>query len=126
MVFMVLLHCVHYLAVEDRLDVTNLVSGEHIARRLLQIQKVVARDPRQPEFGALSYYTKHMDDLRGGLRAPTFEKYVAEEARADANMAKSWRLCQEETVDDKKKKDKDKKDKEKGDPKGKGKGDAQG
>ena len=51
---------------------------------------------------------------------------MAKEARADANIAKSWRLCQEETVDDKMKKDKDQEDKEKGDPKGKGKGDAQG
>ena len=134
MEFMVLMHCVHYLAVEDRLDVTNLVTGERIARRLLQIQKAVARDPRQPEFGALSYYTKHMDVLWGGLHAPTLERHAAEEARADAgrqrrfekHMAKSRRLCLDETVNDKKKKNKDKKDKEKGNRKRKGRGDAHG
>ena len=103
------------------MDVTNLVAGEHIAGRPLQIQNAVARDPRQPEFGALPL--NYIDDLWDGLRAPTFEKYGAEEARADAKMAKSWRLRQEETVDDKKKEDE--KDKEKGDPKGDGKGDAQ-
>jgi hypothetical protein len=94
--FHMLLHFLYCLASADRLDLSQLAGAEHGARRLLQIQKAVQKNHKAPDFSGLSYYTKHCDDLSGVIRAPAFERHVAQEAQSEANILKQFRLSREE------------------------------
>ena len=113
--FMVHVYTLFYLWCVDLLDGRRLACAEHVARRLLMIQKAVRRCPRQPDFDGLSIYGKHMVDSTGAVVATTFDKFVAESQRNDAQTMKQDRLNREEHEHDqerrkKKNKDKDKKE----------------
>ena len=114
-------HSLFYLATADRFDLSQSSGAEHIARRLIQIQKAVQRDHQKPNFVGLQYYTQHCDDLSGTLQTPAFDRYIAEEAKVEANVLKQFRLSREELEKaSDKKNESDKKDKKKS--KGEGKG----
>ena len=87
---------VHLLGTRDRVDFLNLYAAEHLARRLLQIQAAVRRNPKNPDFEGLEPYLAHSRDTSGLVRAPAFDKHVAEIQRAEAQVMKQRRQAREE------------------------------
>ena len=100
--FAYLVHSLWLLACVDRLDCYRLSGAEHTARRILQIQRAVRRNPRSPDFDTLSEYMKHAADSSGSVTAPVFEKHVAERQRDEAQVMKQNRLASEEAHADEK------------------------
>ena len=94
--FMQAVYTLFYLVCHDLLDGRHLVAAEHVARRILQIQKAVRRNPKSPDFEGLEVYGRHMTDSSGSVFAPTFDKHVAETQRAAAITLKQDRLNREE------------------------------
>ena len=92
--FNVLLHLICY----DQLNSPQLASAETICRHILQIQKAVKRNPKNPDFRGLSIMinsrlnTSSADALLTG----DFAKFVAEEQKGDAFIMKQQRLYAEE------------------------------
>lgn len=83
---------------EDRLDPTQLSVAEHLGRRVLQIEKAVRKNHRQPEFDGLEMYMKHLADAGLGAQAPVFETHMAEQMKAEAQVLKQSRMAREETA----------------------------
>ena len=81
----------------DKLNGTSLASCEHSARRILQIQKAVARSPRAPDFETLDGIMKHSSRIGGAAHTPAFDKDVSEHQRQEGLMMKNARLAREET-----------------------------
>jgi len=105
-------YTLHYMHCIDGLDGGHLASAEHVARRMLQIQKAVKRNPKSPDFDSLEAYTRHMVDSTGSAFTPVFDKHVAEIQRASAVTLKQDRLNREE-AEHEKERQKGKKGKEK-------------
>ena len=111
----------------DKLNGTSLASCEHSARRILQIQKAVARSPRAPDFETLEGIMKHSSRIGGTAHTPAFDKDVSEHQRQEGLMMKNARLAREETAQetDRVKNPKDKAKAKKKGNKGKGGGEEQ-
>ena len=93
----------------DRVNSRQLASAEHRARRLLQIQRAVRKNPRNPEFDGLESFMMHMPSSAGVAHAPKFDKYIAEEQKTQAQILKQQRMQKEEVdadADRRQKKDK--------------------
>ena len=82
----------------DRLDITRLRAGEHLARRLIQIDKACKASPGKPTFSGLDFYTRHTDGSLGSLHTPASDKYVAEILRGEALVNRNRRLALEEST----------------------------
>jgi hypothetical protein len=80
----------------DRLDVFRISGAEHICRRLLQIQRAVKRNPRNPDFEGLDAYLSSALDPSGGVVSPEFDRHVAGLQRDEALIMKQGRLAREE------------------------------
>ena len=107
----------------DRLNGHRLAVAEKMARRVLQIERAVKHNARQPDFEGLDYYMDDSLDGTGGARAPEFDSWVGELQRTDAFIAKNARMAREEAEHEKNhNKVDDNKDKK--NPKGGGKGEA--
>ena len=106
------------MACIDGLNLYQLTSAEHQARRVLQIQRAVRANARSPDFRGLDAYMRHMPDASGLAYTPLFDQYITTEQRTDAQIMKQQRMQKEEE-------DLADKDKNKKQPKGKGKGDAE-
>ena len=81
----------------DRVDLRRSAAGEHICRRILQQQAAIRRDPKSPNYEGLEPYMAHAADTSGVVRAPKFEKFVAERNRDTSTVLKQMRLAKEET-----------------------------
>ena len=90
------IHTLWLLSCHDRLDVAQLAAGEHIARRVLQIQRSVKKNPQNPEFDGLDAYMRHSQDASGTVFAPTFDRHIAEVQKNEAQVLKQFRLTREE------------------------------
>ena len=109
--FTMAVHTLHYMFCVDGLDGRHLACGEHIGRRLLQIQRAIKRNPKSPDFETLEAYMKHLEDATGQAHAPLFEQHVAEKQKIAAVAMKQDRLTREEVeAAEKRRKDKNKKD----------------
>ena len=121
-------HTIYLFMVHDRLNPYASSAMEHIARRVLQIQRATQRNPRGPDFDGLEEYMRHTGDHTGAAVSLGFDKHVAERQKTESLILKQHRLQREELEhDDKRKKNrvaaeghKEKNDKA---PKGCGKGD---
>ncbi len=80
----------------DRLDLLHLSAGEHLARRILQIQRAVRKNPTNPEFDSLDVYMRHAAAVTGTVFAPTFDKHVSEIHKNEAQVLKQHRWSKEE------------------------------
>ena len=89
-------YTLYFLLCVDLLDVCHLRAAEHIARRVLQIQKAVRRSPKNPDFEGLDAYSQHLVDSTGSVYAPEFDKHVANEMKSTALTLKQDRLNREE------------------------------
>ena len=65
-------------------------------RRLVQIERAVARNPRQPDFSGLSLITEVCIDRTGAAHASKFDEYVTERQQKHAYVLKQTRLFSEE------------------------------
>ena len=102
--FSYLIHSLWLQAVVDRLDCYRLASAEHLARRVLQVQKAVRRNPRSHDFENLTEYMRHAADATGTVSALVFDRHVADRQRDEAQVMKQTRLAREENDEDKKRK----------------------
>ena len=92
----VLVWCLWFMAVVDRLSLRNLTSAEHISRRLLQIEKAVAKSPKSPDFEGLDAYAEHFSHGASSVATPAFDQHVADTQRVRATIQKQSRLAREE------------------------------
>jgi hypothetical protein len=69
---------------------------EHIVRRVIQIEKAVARNPRAPDYTGLHVITQTGVDGRGAAHAPAFDSFIANEQQREAQVLKQNRLWSEE------------------------------
>ena len=91
-----LLHMFWLLATVDRLDLFASAGAEHAARRLLQLQRAVRRNPRAPDYEGLQVYMAHSMEANGTVRSTQFDKFVSTVMEADAKILKQQRLAKEE------------------------------
>ena len=98
--FVNLIMAIFYLNCVDRLNVTALAGVEHMARRVLQIQRAVKKNAKAPDFDSLDSYMRHTADASGAAQCPTFEKHIAELQKTEATVAKSLRLAREEQTEE--------------------------
>ena len=75
--YMYMVHAIWSLMCVDGPDASRLRTGEHLARRVLQIEKAVKICPGKPAFEGLQAYMKHADGAMGALHTPVFDKYLA-------------------------------------------------
>ena len=85
-----------YLAVVDRLDIFLNTAAEHAARRILQIQKAVKKNPASPDFTGLEVYSQHLGDTGGAITTAAFDAHVATTQKAEAFFLKQTRIAREE------------------------------
>ena len=76
--------------------------------------RAIRTNPKAPDYSALGAYMRHADESFGLVATPTFDKYVTETQRTQAQFWKQDRLYKEETVAASKKKSKKKKGEGKG------------
>ena len=86
----------HLLCCYDQLDLSNSAGAEYLARRILCIQRAVRRSPTAPDFSGQEHFMSSAFDENGGIIVSNFEKHVAEEERAKAQVLKQNRLWHEE------------------------------
>lgn len=87
----------HYLWSVDHLNGLCLATTEHVARRIVQIQRAVAADPSNPDFSGLDAYNRHYSgSMKGLIYAPKFDSFVAGEQRDHALFLKQSRMAREE------------------------------
>ena len=94
--FMSCLNALQMMVAVDTLDLYNSAAAEHMARRILQIQRAVRRNPQAPDYSGLEAYMLHTTDMGGGILASDFDRYVAEVQKGDAAIMKQNRLLKEE------------------------------
>ena len=92
-----LMFAIYAFTVLDRLDPYQSTTVEHLARRVLQLQKAIKRNPKAPDFEGLSEYTRHCSDAVHALTTPEFDKHVAEKQKQDSWIMKNQRLQREES-----------------------------
>ena len=80
----------------DGWHLLNSAVIEHVVRRMVQIERAVARNPRQPDFSGLSLITEVGIDRTGAAHASKFDEYVTERQQKHAFVLKQTRLYTEE------------------------------
>jgi hypothetical protein len=80
----------------DQLDFWNCAGIEFLMRWALMIQTAVRRSPKAPDFAGLDAFLSFSLDETGGIIATDFNKFIAEEQKAEAIISKSQRLWRDE------------------------------
>ena len=80
----------------DQINSAGCLSFELLARRLVQVETAVARNPQSPDFSGLELVLE--DPLGSGGEATTsvFNTWLASKLKEKANVAKQTRLYREE------------------------------
>ena len=94
--YMYLLHAFHLMVCVDRLDPMHSAVAEHLSRKILQRQKAIQRNPKQPDFTGLDEYERHAKGATGEMHAPEWDKHVSEQHRNQALIDRNQRLASEE------------------------------
>ena len=87
-----LVHSRHLMVCVGGLDPYRSTTAEHVARRLVQIQKVVRRAPKTDAFEGLGEYMTHGADPSGAVDAPSLGGHVAEVSEAETVELEQSRL----------------------------------
>ena len=90
------------LATVDRLNLYALAGAEMASCRILQIERAVRMNPRQPDFEGLETYISHALDSSGGIMSTAFDRYVASTQKDVSFIMKQSRLAKEELEADQK------------------------
>ena len=89
----VLLHLICF----DQMDCLQSAGAEMLARRIMQIQRAVRKNPKAPEYGGLELMVFSRLESGGAAPVGDFAKFVAEEQKAEAFTMKQQRLFAEES-----------------------------
>ena len=92
-----LVHSLHLMVCVGGLDPYRSTTAEHVARRIVQIQRAVRRSPKTHDFEGLSEYMTHVADPSGAVGAPSLDVRVAVVSKAEAVVLEQLRLQREET-----------------------------
>ena len=80
----------------ELVDFFSSSSAERVARRALQIQQAVRKNPAALDFAGLEAYMRHCHDLGGGLQTTVFDRYVSVLQKDVAAVMKQARLIEDE------------------------------
>ncbi|CAK0812001.1 unnamed protein product, partial [Prorocentrum cordatum] len=81
-----LLEALRHLIEYDQVDVTNLAGAELIARRIVQMQRAIRRDPKHPNYSGLEDMLASALDETGGVVTSKFDEWVAQEQKTKAGL----------------------------------------
>ena len=84
------------MLVVDQLNVCSLQTGELIARRIQLIEDARRANPSAPDYSAADHYMGWPYRSGGVTVAPALRKYVTEQVRGEAEVAKEQRKAREE------------------------------
>ena len=90
------LSIINMLVTYDMLDAGNIAGAELAARRVLQIERAVRQNCRQPDFIGLEVMLSHTLDDTGGVVCGEYDRWVAEEQQVVAQVMKQQRQWAEE------------------------------
>ena len=97
-----LIHLRYMFTVRDRLNSYAGASKGHLARRCLQIQRAVQRNPRTPVFEGLEEYIRPAADCSGAASTPVFDRQIADRQKTESQILKQRLLQREELEHDNK------------------------
>ena len=80
----------------DQFNLPNSLSFEILARRLVQVETAVARNPVSPDFTGLELILEDPVGTGGEAVTSTFNTWLASKLKEKANVAKQTRLYREE------------------------------
>ena len=84
------------MATVDGLDLRRSATADHWARRILQAQEAITRNPAAPDFTGLELYMRHATEFQGGAYAPKFKGFIASMLKEESAFLKQNRLAKEE------------------------------
>ena len=67
--------------------------AEHLSRKILQQEKAIKRNPKQPDFTGLDEYERHAAGATGEMYAPEWDKHVSEIHRNQSLIERNRRLA---------------------------------
>ena len=91
-----LLEALRHFVEYDQVDVTNLAGAELMARRIVQMQRAIRRNPKHPDYSGLEDMLASALDETGGVVTSKFDEWVAQEQKTKAVIMKNTRLYTEE------------------------------
>ena len=94
--YLYLLHALYLMVCVDRLDPMHSSMAEHLSRKILQQQKAIRRNPKQPDFTGLEEYERHATGATGEMYTPEWDKHVSDHHRNQALIDRNQRLASEE------------------------------
>ena len=80
----------------DQLDVSSLAGTELLLRRIFQIEIVVERNARQPDFDGLEALVETSTKASGSANVPSMSKWFSEHQKSEAFVLKQMRLWSDE------------------------------
>ena len=81
---------------DDLLDVQNLSSFESLARRVVQLEMAVEKNPKHPDFSGLGVLVDGTVSSSGAVRVPKFQSWISTRQKEQAEIFKQRRLYTEE------------------------------
>ena len=91
-----LIFMVYIYVCVDGLDPLHSAAIEHACRRIIQIQRAVKANPKQPDFSSGEAYMLHCEAASGSLHTPEFDKWVTERQKTQTAFMKQSRMAREE------------------------------
>lgn len=80
----------------DQLDVSNLMSFEHLTRRLVVLEIATSRSPGAPDFAGLDVVSEAAVNQSGAAQITALNAWVTDRLKERANIQKQARLFKEE------------------------------
>ena len=81
---------------DDALDVQNLSSYESLARRVVQLEMAVEKNPKHPDVSGLGVLVDGTVSSSGAARVPKFQSWISTRQKEQAEIFKQRRLYAEE------------------------------
>ena len=75
----------------DQVDGSNLLCMERAARRFIEIQSAVKRNPKHPDFMGLGFGTQTTLDESGAIRTGAYHEWLAEQQKVEGRLYKYGR-----------------------------------
>ena len=86
----------------DQVDGSNLLCMERAARRFIEIQSAVKRNPKHPDLMGLGFGTQTTLDESGAIRTGAYHEWLAEQQKVEGRLYKYGREHREELAAEKK------------------------
>ena len=81
---------------DDKLDVQNISAFEALARRVVQTELAVDKNPKHPDFSGLGVLVDGTVSSSGMARVPKFQSWINSQQKEQAEIFKQRRLFTEE------------------------------